>query len=190
MNQSLSPRFDEALVFATDLHRNQRRKVSGMPYVAHLLAVAAFVLEDGGNEEEAIAALLHDAIEDQGGIKTREAIRDRFGDVVVTIVEGCTEWNSPPKPPWKERKLHYIEQVRQASLSIQRVSLADKLHNARSLLLDWWRIGDQVWDSFNQGKAEMLWFYRELAPIYRATGSSLAIEFKQVIEQLDNGTSL
>lgn len=187
MNQPLSSRFNEALIYATDLHRNQHRKVSGTPYVAHLLAVAAFVLEDGGSEEEAIAALLHDAIEDQGGIKTREAIRDRFGAAVVAIVEGCTEWDSLPKPPWKERKLHYIEQIRQASHSIQRVSLADKLHNARSLWLDQRRIGDQVWAAFKQGKAEMLWFYQELAPIYRATGSVLAIEFEQIIEQLDRG---
>lgn len=182
----LGDRFANALVYATQLHSEQRRKVSGVPYIAHLLSVTALVLEDGGTEDEAIAALLHDAIEDQGGAPIREAIRKQFGDAVVSIVDGCTEWDTPPKPPWKERKLRYLERLQQSPLSVQRVSLADKLHNVRSLLLDWRQLGDRVWDSFSQGRDETIWFYRELTQVYNDIHTSgLMLEFAQTVDELE-----
>lgn len=182
----LGDRFTNALVYATHLHAEQRRKVSGVPYIAHLLSVTALVLEDGGTEDEAIAALLHDAIEDQGGAPIREAIRKQFGDEVVSIVDGCTEWDTPPKPPWKERKRRYLERLQQSTPSVQRVSLADKLHNARSLILDWRQVGDRIWDSFSQGRDETLWFYRELAQVYKEIHmSGLMLEFAQAVDELE-----
>jgi (p)ppGpp synthase/HD superfamily hydrolase len=182
----LSHRFEAALVYATQLHANQVRKGSNVPYISHLLSVAALVLEDGGGEDEAISALLHDAIEDQGGAKTREEIRQKFGNQVVSIVNGCTESDVTPKPPWKERKQRYIEQMRCASAEVRRVSLADKLHNARSILADWHRIGNTVWKKFKGDKDGTLWFYRSLVKVYQEAGSSyLSEEFERVVLQLE-----
>lgn len=167
----LTQQFEAALVYATRLHANQRRKVGDVPYVAHLLAVTALVLEDGGSEDEAIAALLHDAVEDQGGLPTREAIRQQFGETVVAIVDGCTESHSQPKSPWLERKTQYLEQIRSGSPSVRRVSLADKLHNVRSLVTAWQVQGDDIWQHFNQGKTGTLAFYQQLLQIYRQTAT-------------------
>ncbi|MEH1933881.1 MAG: HD domain-containing protein [Nostoc sp.] len=181
----LTEKFEVALVYATRLHAHQTRKVSGIPYISHLLSVAALVLEMGGSEEEAIAALLHDSIEDQGGKPIREDIRQRFGETVVAIIDGCTEWDTPPKPPWQERKNRYIEKLRHASPSVRRVSLADKLHNARSLLADWRQMGDVIWAEFSIGKQKTLWFYQSLVQVYRETGSDVMTEeLERVISQL------
>src|SRR5205085_9487458 len=133
---ALTARFEEALIFSTQLHASQSRKGSATPYIAHLLAVTALVLENGGNEDEAIAALLHDAIEDQGGVATREEIRRRFGDRVVEIVNGCTDAEVVPKPPWRPRKDAFIARLYEAPASVRLVVAADKLHNARSVLAD------------------------------------------------------
>lgn len=185
MNTKLTEKFTSALVYATRLHAQQTRKISGVPYVAHLLSVAALVLEAGGTEEEAIAALLHDAIEDQGGKAIREEIRQLFGEQVITIVDGCTESDTYPKPPWKERKQKYLENLRHASPSVRLVSLADKLHNARSLLADYRRYGSSVWDNFKVGKAGTLWFYQQLQQIYHETGSDfMTEEFSRVMQEL------
>ena len=182
----LSTRFENALVYATQLHANQVRKGSSIPYISHLLSVAALVLEDGGNEDEAIAALLHDAIEDQGGAKTREEIRQRFGENVVSIVNGCTESEILPKPPWKERKLNYLEKIRLASPEVRRISLADKLHNARSIVADLEREGEKVWQKFNGTKEEIVWFYQSLLEIYQQQDSSfLTQELGRLISQLE-----
>ncbi|NEO41127.1 MAG: HD domain-containing protein [Moorea sp. SIOASIH] len=182
----LSTRFEAALVYTTRLHANQVRKGSGVPYISHLLSVAALVLEDGGDENEAIAALLHDAIEDQGGAKTREEIRQRFGEKVVSIVDGCTEYETLPKPPWKERKLNYLEKIRLASPEVRRVSLADKLHNIRSLLADCHREGEQVWQKFTGGKEGTLWFYQSLLKVYQEKPSDfLTQELARLISQLE-----
>jgi (p)ppGpp synthase/HD superfamily hydrolase len=189
----LTDKFETALVYATRLHSNQTRKISGVPYVAHLLSVAALVLEAGGTEEETIAGLLHDAVEDQGGSQTREEIRQIFGDEVVKIIDGCTESDIYPKPPWQERKQKYLENLRHASASVRRVSLADKLHNARSLLADCRQNGDsasttkgdRIWSEFKAGKAGTLWFYQELLKVYQATGTDLLTEeFSRVVEEL------
>lgn len=182
----LSTRFEAALVYATQLHANQVRKGSGVPYISHLLSVAALVLEDGGDEDEAIAALLHDAIEDQGGAKTREEIRQRFGERVVSIVDGCTDSETLPKPPWKERKLNYLEKIRLAPPEVRRVSLADKLHNARSIVADWEREGGKVWQKFKSGKEGTLWFYRNFLEIYQQKGSNfLSKELARLIARLE-----
>jgi len=182
----LSTRFDAALVYATQLHANQVRKGSGVPYISHLLSVAALVLEDGGDEDEAIAALLHDAIEDQGGVKTREEIRQRFGERVVRIVDGCTEDQTLPKPSWKERKLNYLEKIHLAPPEVRRVALADKLHNARSIVADLEREGEKVWHKFKGGKEGTLWFYRNFLEIYQQNGSNFWLqELVRLIARLE-----
>ncbi|GAB1541985.1 HD domain-containing protein [Scytonema sp. NUACC21] len=183
----LSSRFESALVYATRLHAHQVRKSSDIPYISHLLSVAALVLEDGGDEDEAIAALLHDAIEDQGGAKTREEIRQLFGEKVVTIVDGCTDSEVIPKPPWKQRKQEHIEKMRSASPEVRRVSQADKLHNIRSTLADWYREGEAVWHKFKGGKEGTLWYYRSLLSIYQETGTSfLTQELDRAITVLEH----
>ena len=184
-NPILTSRFELALVYASQLHRHQIRKGSGVPYISHLLSVAALVLEDGGSEDEAIAALLHDAIEDQGGDNTRQEIRDKFGATVATIVEGCTESDLIPKPPWRERKLATIKHLRLASLEVRRVCLADKLHNARSIVADWHRQGKTIWERFKAGKDGTLWYFSSIVEVDKARGGSfLGAELEKVVEQL------
>jgi (p)ppGpp synthase/HD superfamily hydrolase len=163
----LTERFGQALLFAFQLHSQQRRKGSQTPYIAHLLGVASLVLEDGGDEDEAIAALLHDAVEDQGGLETLEQIRVRFGERVAGIVDGCTDSYETPKPPWRQRKIDYLAHLKTASPSVWRVSLADKLHNARTILVDLHSQGEQIWQRFNGGEAGSLWYYRSLVNIFR-----------------------
>lgn len=181
----LSTRFEEALVFATRLHRRQVRKGSGIPYLSHLLAVAALVFEYGGNEDEAIAALLHDAIEDQGGDATRQEIRRSFGDIVVEIVNGCTDTDTSPKPAWRPRKEAYIAHLRTASPSVLLVSSADKLHNARAILGDYRVVGEELWQRFSTGKEGTLWYYRSLLTAYKARGvTPLIAELERVMNEL------
>ena len=185
----LSTRFETALVYATRLHANQVRKGSGIPYISHLLSVAALVLEDGGDEDEAIAALLHDAVEDQGGAETRENIRQLFGERVVSIVDGCTESETLPKPPWKERKLNYLAKMRLAPLEVRRISLADKLHNARSIVADWEREGEKVWQKFTGGREGTLWFYRSFLEIQQQNGSHFSLqELEKLIARLEENS--
>ena len=183
----LSTRFEEALVFAARLHGEQIRKGTVIPYIAHLLGVTSIVLEHGGNEDEAIAALLHDAIEDQGGASTREEIRRRFGETVVAIVNGCTDAEVIPKPPWKARKEAYIAHMAHASSSVRLVSAADKLHNARAILADYRVLGDALWIRFNGGKAGTLWYYRSLVSAFRARGTTpLVEELDRVVSEIED----
>jgi len=183
----LTARFEEALVYATQLHAGQNRKRSYVPYVAHLLAVTALVLEDGGDEDQAIAALLHDAVEDQGGLATLEEIRRRYGERVAAIVEGCTDAFSIPKPPWRQRKEDYIASLRQADQAVRRVSLADKVHNARSTLRDLTREGDAVWARFNGGKEGTLWYYHQLIDAFSQFGSTYLLEvFKGTVSDIES----
>jgi GTP pyrophosphokinase len=182
----LSERFTNALIFATHLHANQTRKGSGVPYVTHLLGVASIALEYGANEDEAIAALLHDAIEDQGGAATREEIRRRFGDIVTEIVDGCTDTDTTPKPPWQQRKEAYITHIPTASASIRLVSAADKLHNVRSILQDYRLMADRLWGHFQGGKDGTLWYYRALVHAFRAAESTpLVDELDRVVSELE-----
>ena len=164
----LDSRFDEALMLASHLHRDQMRKGTEVPYLAHLLAVCALVLEQGGDEDEAIAGLLHDAVEDQGGTQTLELIREQFGDRVAAIVADCSDTDQDPKPDWQERKDTYLAHLRDPAVGAGtlRVSLADKLHNAHSILVDLRRDGDVVWSKFNRGASSQIWYYRSLAEIF------------------------
>jgi (p)ppGpp synthase/HD superfamily hydrolase len=182
----LSARFDVALAFAARLHAGQLRKGTEIPYVSHLLAVSSLVLEYGGTEDEAIAGLLHDAIEDQGGNSTREVIRRLFGEEVTDIVNGCTDAEVIPKPPWRERKESYVAHVHDASPSVRLVSAADKLHNARSVLSDLRVLGEKVWSRFKGGRDGTLWYYRALVQAYRAGGSSpLVEELDRVVSEIE-----
>jgi len=183
----MNRRFEDALVYATRLHADQKRKGTGIPYVAHLLAVAGIVLSYGGAEDEAIAALLHDAIEDQGGDATRREIGARFGPVVAEIVEGCTDTDQDPKPPWRPRKETYIQHVRNASPSVRLVSAADKLDNARAILRDYRAVGEEVWKRFTGGREGTLWYYRALVQAFREAGSNpLVDELDRVVAEIQH----
>jgi (p)ppGpp synthase/HD superfamily hydrolase len=186
----LTERFEEALGFAARLHAEQKRKGTEIPYVAHLLAVASIALEHGADEDEAIAALLHDAVEDQGGAETREEIRRRFGDRVAEIVDGCSDTDVSPKPPWRVRKEAYVAHVRSAPPSVRLVSMSDKLHNARSILSDYRACGELLWGRFSATREETLWYYRSLVDAYRAAGpSSLADELDLVVTELERAVA-
>ena len=180
---ALTARFEEALIFATRLHASQSRKGSATPYIAHLLGVTSLVLENGGNEDEAIAALLHDAVEDQGGAATREEIRRHFGDRVVEIVDGCTDAEVTPRPPWRPRKEAFIVHLCEAPVSVRLVVTADKLHNARCVLGDYRVLGESLWKRFNGGKDGTLWYYRATTDALRSA------ETTPLIEQLDRVVS-
>ena len=183
----LSARFRSALDYATGLHAPQVRKGTDVPYITHLLAVCSLVLEDGGDEDQAIAALLHDAIEDQPRDgKTIKEIKRKFGDRVLAIVEACTDAMEHPKRPWIERKREYIARARTHTAEARRVSLADKLHNTRSILTDTRQIGDAVWDRFNATTEDVLWYYRSLVEAYRVEGPNrLLDELELVVTELE-----
>jgi (p)ppGpp synthase/HD superfamily hydrolase len=181
----VSSRLSEALSYVTALHAEQRRKVSGEPYLAHLLAVAAIVMEHGGNEDETIAALLHDAVEDQGGMATLGEIRRRFGATVAEIVEGCSDAMGSPKPPWRQRKESHIARLREASASVRLVVAADKLHNAASLLREYRRRGESLWASFHGGRDGTLWYYRAVTDVLKqAATTPIVEELDRAVEEL------
>jgi GTP pyrophosphokinase len=160
-------RFTEAMVYAASLHRDQVRKGSGVPYVTHLLVVAGTVGDAGGSEDEVIAALLHDGPEDQGGRETLREIERRFGSRVAGIVEGLTDTFETPKPAWRARKEAYLAHLPAASPSVLLVSIADKLHNARSIVADVREGGEAVWSRFRGGRDGTLWYYRSLLATFR-----------------------
>ena len=183
---ALSVRFEEALQYAARLHADQVRKGTEIPYISHLLAVAGLVLEQGAGEDVAIAALLHDAVEDQGGQATLDEIRNHFGDAVAEIVAGCTDAWIDPKPPWRERKEAYLVHLRGAPAPELLVSAADKLHNARTILADYRAQGEAIWDRFTGGKEGTLWYYRSLVEVLRDTGPSpLAEELARVVLEIE-----
>ncbi|MFZ5832476.1 MAG: HD domain-containing protein [Planctomycetota bacterium] len=183
---TLSDRFSDALVYAAALHGNQRRKVSGEPYIAHLLAVAATVLEYGGDEDEAIAGLLHDAVEDQGGPATAAAIAARFGTRVAEIVDGCSDAVEMPKPPWQQRKERFLGALATASSSVRLVTAADKLHNVRALTRDYRRIGDELWTHFRGGRDGTLWYHRAIADaLVKLDEGPLVAELRDAVAALE-----
>jgi GTP pyrophosphokinase len=185
MASRLTARFEDALVFATKLHSAQTRKGSQTPYIAHLLGVTAIVLESGGNEDTAIAALLHDAVEDQGGLDTLEEIRRRYGDKVASIVDSCSDTYTLPKPPWRERKEMYLAHLPGATPEARLVSLADKLYNARSILRDL-REGENIWEKFRGGKDGTLWYYRSLVDIFQKLDHGFLVgELTRVVDQIE-----
>ena len=183
----LNQRFEDALLYAAQLHAGQERKGSGIPYVAHLLSVAALVIEDGGSEDEAIAALLHDAVEDQGGAERLRAIAGRYGTRVARIVLACSDTTSEPKPPWPARKEAYLAHLPDQPSKALRVSMADKLHNARSIVADIRRHGDAVFERFTGKKEGTLWYYRSLVRIYSEAGCQgyLREELERVVAEME-----
>ncbi len=158
----LGPRFRRAFLFAADKHAGQTRKASTIPYIAHLMGVASLALEAGGDEDLAIAALLHDVVEDCGGLPMLKEVRRRFGKRVARVVEGCTDADTYPKPPWRARKEKYIAHLKKADADTRLVSAADKLNNVRSIVSDYRAIGESVWSRFNGGREGTLWYYRTL----------------------------
>jgi len=183
----LTERFHEALGYASRLHARQLRKSSGVPYVAHLLGTAALVLDYGGDEDEAIAALLHDAVEDQGGAPTLAEIRRRYGDRVASIVEACSDTDQIPKPPWRERKEHHLAALGKAPPSVLLVTAADKLHNARTVVEALRVQGESVWDRFRGGRDGSLWYYRAASRLLNeALPGPISAELERTVELLES----
>jgi (p)ppGpp synthase/HD superfamily hydrolase len=181
--------FEQALLFARRKHDGQLRKGAGIPYIAHLLGVCALVLEAGGDEELAIAALLHDVVEDCGGAPVLKEVRRRFGRRVAHVVEGCTDTDMSPKPPWRKRKEDYIESLRTADADVLLVSAADKVHNVRAILTDYREIGEPIWERFHGKREGTLWYYRSLAKEFgRRKASRLTKELKRVVTELEAET--
>jgi (p)ppGpp synthase/HD superfamily hydrolase len=181
----LTGRFEEALIYALRLHGSQVRKSSGIPYISHLIAVSGLTLEYGGGEDEAIAALLHDAVEDQGGQATRAEILLRFGPYVTAIVDGCTDTDEDLKPPWRARKEAYIARLHTAPREVRLVSACDKLHNARSIVKDYRTHGEAVWSSFKGGREGTLWYYAAVRDALGSDGIDEVIgELNRVLAQL------
>ena len=183
----LTGQFSKALVYAELKHHNQVRKGGDIPYVGHLLTVAGLVINDGGSEAQAIAALLHDAVEDQGGPPTLDEIRANFGDEVARIVDECSDTDEKPKPPWLDRKRKYIEHLAEVGDDTLLVSVADKLDNARSMLRDYHTHGPSLWERFNRkNPQDHLWYYGELLKAYRNRGctSWMVDELGRVVDEL------
>jgi len=186
MPTPLSRRFEAALVFATRLHAKQTRKGTRIPYVSHLLGVASLALEHGADEDTAIAALLHDAVEDQGGKPTLARIRRRFGARVAEIVEGCTDDDTVPKPEWRVRKERYLRHLDIAPADVRLVSACDKLHNARAILADYRVLGEALWKRFKGGRDGTLWNYHSLVQAFSRHGMTpLVAELARVVAELD-----
>jgi (p)ppGpp synthase/HD superfamily hydrolase len=182
--KTFSKRFVAALSYAADLHAKQFRKRTRRPYIGHLLSVTSFTIEYGGDEERAIAALLHDAVEDQGGLPRLRAIRRKFGKRVAHIVDGCTDSYTQPKPPWLGRKRAYITRVAKESAEVRLVSAADKLCNVRETLQDVRVQGESVFERFEGKKEGTLWYYRELVRVFRHAGNN------PLIEELDRAVTV
>lgn len=186
---TFSTRFDDAFAYARAIHEDQVRKGTQIPYLAHLLSVAALVIEHGATDENlVIGALLHDAAEDCGGRPRLDDIRGRFGDAVASVVEGCTDTLEDPKPPWRPRKEAYIEHLRQAIAGREPfvlVSLADKLHNARSILADLRELGPVMFERFTAGREEQLWYYRSLVDAFRYYPGRMAGELERVVAEIE-----
>jgi (p)ppGpp synthase/HD superfamily hydrolase len=183
---ALTRRFDDALLYAHAAHGSQSRKGTGVPYVGHLLGVASIVIDDGGSEDEAIAALLHDAAEDAGGHDRLADIRSQFGPVVAKIVEDCTDSFKTPKEPWADRKQKYLKHARTLDGSSLRVSAADKVHNSYAILRDLRNVGDEVWARFNAKPDDVLAYYQGLVRAYReAGGGRLVDELERIVRGIE-----
>jgi len=181
-----SPQFEEAFVLANRLHGDQLRKKTHVPYITHLMSVAALVAEFGGDEQQVIAGLLHDAVEDQGGAATLEQIHRRFGQRVARIVEDCTDTDQMPKPPWRERKEQFLDHLRDGAADDSvLVAAADKLHNARSIVAELTRYGPEVFNRFNGGREGTLWYYRAVTECLRERGAGpIVAELAVVVERM------
>lgn len=187
----LGERFQAAFELAFQLHRRQKRKGSQVAYISHLMATSALVIEMNGSEDEAIAALLHDAVEDQGGYETLEQIRTQFGGEVARMVHECSDAFVSPKPPWKERKIQYLAHLPEASAGARRISLADKIHNARDLLITYAQCGEGTWERFRGGREGTLWYYRSLVTTYQGCcGGAWVDELARIVGLLEQFSEL
>ena len=182
-------RLSEAVSFALLIHANQTRKGGDIPYISHLLGVASLVLEHGGDEEQAMAGMLHDAIEDQG-VAHEETIRERFGPRVAAIVRDCTDADVLPKPPWRARKEAYIAHLEIVGAEALLVSCADKLHNTRAICTDLRRHGLTVYSRFTGGEDGTLWYYRTLSKAFlRLMPGALSAELAEAVREMDRLTT-
>jgi len=188
---TLTDKLDRAFTYAREHHANDIRKGTAIPYLSHLLGVCSLVLDMEGSEDEAIAALLHDVIEDGGGVEAEVTIRNDFGETVARIVRACSDTDEEPKPPWRPRKEAYIAAIAHKQPDELRVSLADKVHNARAILLDYRTEGDVLWTRFSAGRDEQLWYYRALASGFEARRNDLGEaagpavdELRRVVEEI------
>lgn len=180
-----SVRVKDAAAWAFDLHRDQTRKASGVPYITHLWAVAALVAEYGGDEEQVIAALLHDAVEDQGGIPTEIQIMDRFGPRVAALVRGCSDTHQHPKPAWRPRKETHVLRMHNAPSDLRLLVAADKLHNLQATLRDFDREGIATLDRFNGGRDGTVWYYQAmLAALSDAWEHPILTELRDAVNRL------
>jgi (p)ppGpp synthase/HD superfamily hydrolase len=181
----LSARFDDALAYASDVHRRQLRRGKDVPYLAHCLDVASLVLFDGGREDEAVAALLHDAVDDVGGIPVLNEIRRRFGGTVADLIAECSDHDpAQDKPTWRRRKEAYLEALASKSAQAQRVCLADKLANAREILADYRQVGEQLWRRYS-AERDVLWYLAALADCFEANSKSpMAHELRLVVDEI------
>ncbi len=190
MKPMLGSRFTDALLYAIEIHADDLRKGTSIPYVSHLLSVCALVLEDSGDEDEAIAALLHDALEDHPEKLKRSDIEARFGSCVAKLVELCSDtppdYQGGPKPPWYERKMGYVEQIRRETYPLCRVALADKLHNVRTLVMDYRRFGDKIWTRFNANREDQLCYHMDLVNAFREAKAPthLVNELESLVKEL------
>ncbi len=191
----LTSRFQDALNLSFRLHGHAARKASRVPTLAHLLGVCALVQQDGGNEDEAIAALLHDALEDEPQHLTREDIRQQFGERVLAIVEAATDtprdYRGGPKPPWRQRKEAYLAHARSADPALLRVTIADKVDNLRAMIRDYRRVGNTLWWRFHAGRDEQLWYFRSCVEAYTEAGCKgpLMDELRSLLDELTKLTS-
>ncbi|HLZ43009.1 MAG TPA: HD domain-containing protein [Candidatus Sulfotelmatobacter sp.] len=185
-NKKLGQRFLRAFLFAAEKHSGQTRKASTIPYIAHLMGVTSLVLEAGGNEDLAIAALLHDVVEDCGGSPMLKEVHRRFGPRVAKMVDGCTDAYILPKPPWRERKESYIRRLRKESSDTRLVSAADKLNNVRSILSDYRAVGESIWSRFNGGREGTLWYYRTLRDLFlQYKPNRITRDFELAVHELE-----
>ena len=182
---ALGPRLQRAFRYAAGKHAGQTRKQTAVPYLSHLMAVASLVLEAGGDEDLAIAALLHDVVEDCGGTPTLRDVEKKFGPRVARVVEGCTDTVLDPKPPWRQRKEDYLRELKDADSDTRLVSAADKLHNVRSILTDYRQQGETIWSRFNGKKDGTLWYYRALRDEFQRTPNRLTEELEIAVAELE-----
>jgi len=184
--RTLGPRLQRAFQYAAEKHAGQTRKQTAAPYLSHLMAVSSLVLEAGGDEDLAIAALLHDAVEDCGGMPRLREIRKQFGPRVAKIVAGCTDSYAIPKPDWRQRKKDYIREVKHADGETRLVSAADKLHNVGTILKDYRQHGEAIWERFTGGRAGTLWYYRALSDEYeRRNPTQITRELALAVAELE-----
>lgn len=187
MNKKINQKkYLEVLNFAFELHSKQFRKGTKIPYFFHLSSVSNCVIENGGNTDEAIAALLHD-VEDQGGEKTLKLIKKKFGNKVAKIVEDCTDTKVVPKPPWFERKKQYISDLKKKNQSSLLVSICDKTHNASCIINDYYRVGKKIWNRFSVNKKLVFWYYESLGQCYNKNLKGHKIlkqNFKKLVSEM------